>query len=162
MSAAAPAEIDGRTRAMQAWRDLLVALPETAPRQLRLVDADFVDWPFGDAAVLQALTQWIRLPGRRMTWIAADFEAVERRFPRLAAWRRDFAHGVEAFRPAEGERVEWPSWLLADRDAVVLDDPPRRRGRIVTEPARLRELHDATDALLQRCEPAWPATVLGL
>ena len=105
---------------------------------------------------------WVRLPGRCMVWIGADFEAVERRHPRLAAWRRDFAHGVQAWRPAAGERVDWPSWLLAERTAVALDDRQLWRGRTVTVPSELRELREAVDALLQRCEPAWPGTVLGL
>ena len=157
-----PNDIAGRAQALGAWRELIVGLPDAAPRRLRLVDADFSDWPFDEPAVLQALTQWIRQPGRRMTWIAEDFEAVERRHPRLAAWRRDYAHGVEAFRPGEGERVAWPCWLIADRTAVVLDDRAHWRGRTVTEPAHLREMCESADALLQRCEPAWPGRVLGL
>jgi len=155
-------EIDGRTAAAQARRDLILALPDTAPRQLWLVDPDFADWPLDETAVLEALARWVRLPARRATWIAADFEKVERSHPRLAAWRRDYAHAVEAYRPGEGEPVDWPSWLMTDRAAVVIDDPARWRGRSVAEPAALRDMREAVDALLQRCEPAWPGRVLGL
>ncbi len=155
-------EIDGREQARGAWRELLVALPESAPHGLWLVDVDFADWPLDEPEVLQAITRWVRLPGRRMVWIGADFEAVERSYPRLAAWRRDFAHGVDAFRPVEGERVDWPSWLMAERQAVVLADRERWRGRKVSALSELRALREAVDALLQRCEPAWPGTVLGL
>jgi hypothetical protein len=157
-----PQDIDGRAQAIAAWRDLIAALPDSAPLRLWLVDVDFADWPLEDPALLQAMTQWIRLPGRRMVWIGADFESLQRRCPRLAAWRRDYAHGIEAYRPAEGERVDWPSWLLAERTAVVLEDRSHWRGRRVTLAAPLREMREAADALLQRCEPAWPATVLGL
>lgn len=155
-------EIDGRAQARGAWRELLVALPGSAPYGLWLVDADFGDWPFDEPAVLDAITRWVRLPGRRMVWIGADFEAVEQRFARLAAWRRHFAHAVDGYRPVEGERVDWPSWLLAEHCAVALFDRERWRGRTVTQVAELRAMREAVDALLQRCEPAWPGTVLGL
>lgn len=155
-------EIDGRAAARGAWRELLLALPEAAPRELLLVDADFADWPFDEPAVIEALTRWVRLAGRRMVWIGDDFEAVDQRFARLAAWRRDFAHAVEAFAPVDGERIDWPCWLLAERCAVVLVDRGRWRGRNVTALAELRAMREACDAFLQRCEPAWPGTVLGL
>jgi len=157
-----PQPIGGRAEVIAAWRALLAALPDAAPQRLWLVDADFTDWPLDEPALLQALTLWVRMPGRRMVWIGDDFEAVQRQHPRLTAWRRDYAHAIEAWRPIDGERVDWPSWLLADRGAVIVDDRARWRGRSVTAQDRLRELRDAIDALLQRCEPAWPATVLGL
>ncbi len=155
-------EIDGRAQARGAWRDLLLALPEAAPRGLWVVDIDFAGWPLDEPAVMDALTRWIRLPGRRMVWIGADFDAVESRFARLVAWRRSFAHAVDAFRPVDGEPVDWPCWLLAERSAVTLFDRERWRGRTVTAQAELRAMREAADALLQRCGPAWPATVLGL
>lgn len=157
-----PAEIDGRTAASAAWRKLLLALPELQPRRVWLVDPDFDAWPLSDVDVIDAMSAWMRTGGRRMTWIGADFEAVERRHPRLARWRRLYAHAIDAYRPAEGEQVDWPCWLIVERTALVLDDRERWRGRTVSEPARLREMGEAADALLQRCEPAWPGTTLGL
>lgn len=157
-----PAEIDSRTAAIEAWRNALLALPESRPQQIWLIDRDFEAWPFADAAVIEAMSAWIRLQGRRITWIAADFEAVERAHPRLARWRRLYAHGVEAYRPVEGEQVGSPCWLIVERTAVVLDDRERWHGRTIREPAALRALREEVDALLQRCEPAWPGTTLGL
>jgi hypothetical protein len=157
-----PSEIDGRSSAITAWRTLLLALGDLQPRRVWLVDPDFAAWPFGDAAVIDAMSAWIRSGGRRMTWIGADFAAVERSHPRLVPWRRQYAHAIDAYRPVEGEQVDWPSWLILERTALVLDDRERWRGRTLTEPQRLRELCEAADALLQRCEPAWPGTTLGL
>lgn len=159
---ALPAEIDSRASAIEAWRSALLALPEVQPQQVWLIDRDFEGWPFGDATVVDAMSGWLRLHGRSMGWIGADFEVVERIHPRLSRWRRSYAHGIEAFRPVEGEQIAWPCWLIVERTAVVLDDRERWRGRTITEPAHLRAMREEVDALLQRCEPAWPGTTLGL
>lgn len=153
---------EGRTQAFAALRALLQSLPDAAPRRLWLVDFDYAEWPLDEGATLRALTQWVCLPGRRATWIAADFEPLERRCPRLAAWRRDYAHAIDAWRPGEGECVAWPAWLMSERGAVVFDERSRWRGRLIAEPAALREMREVADALLQRCEPAWAGRVLGL
>ena len=155
-------EVDGRQATLAAWRAMLLALPDSALHQLWLVDSDFSDWPVGEADVVAALTRWARLPLRRMVWIGQDFEALARRQPRTAAWRRDFAHVVQAYCPADGERVDWPCWLMSECGAVVLDDRAHWRGRSVLSASDLRLMRDTADALLQRCEPAWPANVLGL
>ena len=155
-------EIDGRLAVLQAWSAWLTSLPETAPHRLWLVDSDFSGWPFDTTEVLSALTRWARLPARRMLWIGQDFEALAQRQPRLAAWRRDFAHVVEAYGPAPQERLDWPCWLMSERHAIVLADRDHWRGHNLHTAAELRELREGVDGLLQRCEPAWPAHVLGL
>ena len=155
-------EIDGRLAVLQAWSAWLTSLPETAPHRLWLVDGDFSDWPFDTTEVLSALTRWARLPARRMLWIGQDFEALAQRQPRLAAWRRDFAHVVEAYGPAPQERLDWPCWLMSERHAIVLADRAHWRGHNLHTAAELRALREGVDGLLQRCEPAWPAHVLGL
>ena len=155
-------EIDGRHAVLQAWSAWLTALPDTAPHRLWLVDSDFSDWPFDTTETLAALTRWARLPARRMLCIGQDFEALARRQPRLAVWRRDFAHVVEAYGPAPAERLDWPCWLMAEQHAIVLDDRAHWRGHNVHTAAELRAMREGVDGLLQRCEPAWPAHVLGL
>ena len=155
-------EIDGRLAVLQAWSAWLTSLPETAPHRLWLVDSDFSDWPFDTTEVLSALTRWARLPARRMLWIGQDFEALAQRQPRLAVWRCDFAHVVEAYGPAPQERLDWPCWLMSERHAIVLADRDHWRGHNLHTAAELRALREGVDGLLQRCEPAWPAHVLGL
>ena len=155
-------EIDGRRAVLQAWSAWLTALPESAPHRLWLVDSDFSDWPFGTTEVLAALTRWARLPARRMLWIGQDYEALARRQPRLAVWRRDFAHVVEAYGPALQERLDWPCWLMSERHAIVLDDRAHWRGHQTIAAAELQAMREGIDGLLQRCESAWPANVLGL
>ena len=155
-------EIDGRRAVLHAWSAWLTALPETAPHRLWLVDSDFSDWPLGTTEVLSALIRWARLPARRMLWIGQDFEALARRQPRLAMWRRDFAHVVEAYGPAPDGRLDLPSWLMSERHAIVLDDRAHWQGHQTTAAAELQAMREGVDGLLQRCEPAWPANVLGL
>ncbi len=160
--AAEPArpELDGQRAVLQAWSAWLNALPETAPHRVWLVDSSFSDWPF--EAALPALTRWARLPARRMLWIGQDYAALALSQPRLAAWRRDFAHVVQAHAPGPDERLDWPSWLMSERDAIALDDRAHWRGQRRTAAAQLRAMREGIDTLLQRCEPAWPAHVLGL
>ena len=155
-------EIDGRRAVLHAWSAWLTALPEAAPHRLWLVDSDFSDWPFASTEVLSAMTRWARLPARRMLWIGQDFEALAQRQPRLALWRRDFAHVVEAYGPAPDGRLDLPSWLMSERHAIVLDDRAHWRGHQTTTAAELQAMREGVDGLLQRGEPAWPANVLGL
>jgi hypothetical protein len=154
--------LDGRDACISALRDRLLALPGDAPRVVWCVDPNFADWPFDETPVLQALLRWAQAPGRQMRFVAADYDALMRRHPRLTAWRRDWSHCIQAWRPTDDERVELPSWLLAGGRAVEWLDREHWRGRWVRSPAELRQLDEACDALAQRCEPAWPGTVLGL
>lgn len=154
--------IEGREACIAAWRDLLVGLPDSGARVLWCIDTDFADWPFNDMAVLDALFRWAREPGRMLQMVARDYEAVARRFPRLAAWRRDWSHCIQPWRPLDDEIVELPGVLSAGRQAIELLDPEHWRARRLTEAADLRRVAEMCDAIAQRCEPAWPATVLGL
>ena len=155
-------EIDGREAAQGAWQALLLALPEAAPRELWVVDAEGSDWPWELPEIIAALTRWARLPGRRMRWLCQDYAGLVGSQPRLNAWRRDFAHVVQAWAPAAGERLDWPCWLMNERCALVLDDRPHWRGRRVIMADELRALREGFEQLLQRCEPAWPAYQIGL
>ncbi|WP_284620445.1 hypothetical protein [Aquabacterium humicola] len=154
--------LEGRDACISALREQLLALPSAAPRLVWCIDPDFVDWPFEEPAVMQALTRWAQAPGRQIRFMALDYDQLMRRHPRLAAWRRDWSHCIQAWRPADSERAELPSWLLAGGQAIEWLDREHWRGRRLQAPPELRQLEEACDALAQRCEPAWPATVLGL
>jgi hypothetical protein len=160
MNAALP--LDGRAAVVSAWREALVRLPDTPTREVWLIDADFNDWPLDDAAVLQALTQWARPAGRCLRMIALSFDAMTLRLPRFATWRRDWTHRFDAWRPSGGEVTELPSLLLAGNYGIETLDRSQWRARSVSDAAALRTLTERADAILQRCEPDWPATMLGL
>lgn len=161
-SAAANGRIRSRGAFREAARAILLALPVAQPRELLIVDADFEPWPLGDADVVDALTQWVRLPGRRLRLLGARFDVVEREQPRFAAWRKSFAHAVECQSPSDVEPGDVPSLLLLDAVALELLDREHGLGRQSGERRWLVELRERTDALAQRAESAWPVTVLGL
>lgn len=141
---------------------LLCELPQIKPREVVLVDADFSPWPLAAPAVLDSLTQWIRLPGRRLRLLGSRFDVVERDQSRFAHWRRSFAHAIECFSPTEVEPADMPSMLLADAAGLELLDRERYVARRSSERRWLVLQHERIDALLQRSETAWPVTVLGL
>jgi len=156
------AAITLRNEFEQAAIAMLCALPEVKSRELMLVDADFSPWPLAEPPVLEALTRWIRLPGRRLRLLGSRFDIVEREQSRFAVWRRSFAHVVECYTPTEVETSDLPAVLLADASGLELLDRERFQARRSSERRWLTMQRERIDALLQRSEPAWPVTVLGL
>lgn len=156
------APIRSRAAFRDAVRTLLCALPEVKPREVLVVDADFSPWPLGDVEVVDALTRWVRLPGRRLRLLGGRYDVVERDQPRFAMWRKSFAHALDCLTPSEIEPDDIPSLLLFDSVGVELIDREHWRGRVSDERRWLVEQRERTDALLQRSETAWPVTMLGL
>ncbi len=145
--------------ALHAALDL--ALAQRA-RRMFWADADFADWPLEDAAALQRLGDWLRLPQRQLVLLAAQPEALRRRARFMQAYRL-WSHALSVFAPAADDAAALPCLLLAeDTVCVHVLDKPRWRGRSSQVPAELRMAHENLDALLQRSEPALPVTLLGL
>ena len=143
-------------------RGLLATLDKSSGRDITLVDIDFSPWPLDDAQVVDALTRWIQLPGRRLHLVGTRFDIVERTQARFAAWRKPFAHAVQCLTPTEVDPGDVPSLLLFDAGCLELLDRERWQARWSTERRTCVLQRERVDALLQRCEPAWPVTVLGL
>jgi hypothetical protein len=132
-------------------------------RCLTWIDPDFSFWPIGDSALLDALTAWLRLPQRRLVLLAHEYVQIERQHPRFVAWRRNWAHAVDAWTPSSDNEVRLPS-LLIDEQRLCLQvfDATHWRGRLSLDERAVRQWHDEIDALLQRCEAAFPVRTLGL
>src|SRR5437762_1072306 len=96
-----PSNITSRNDFIAAAHERLARLDAASPREITLVDVDFSPWPLDDSAVVDALTRWIHLPGRRLRLIGARFDIVQREQPRFAAWRGPYAHAVECLMPSE-------------------------------------------------------------
>jgi hypothetical protein len=138
------------------------ALAQSA-RSLIWVDPSFEHWPVDDVQVLQTLTLWARLPGRQLTLLAARFDEVPRRQPRFTAWRKDWAHSVRALQAPPEMAADLPTLLLDDRQLCVhLIDPVKWRGRAALDPRARLLWQEKVDVVLQRSEPAFAATTLGL
>ncbi len=159
----------GRPACTALLRQALLGLaPSPAPapwapaRQLWLADPDFADWPLDEPAVLQALSAWLRQGGRQICMAGLDFDTTARRHPRLARWRRDWSHAVAVWGPAEGGLPPPLRGLLAAPLWLQWLDAPDWRLRCFTDAVHARAVQPQIADFLQRCEPAWPATTLGL
>ncbi len=131
-------------------------------RELWLCDDDFADWPLGERAVIEHLTQWATST-RKMTLVARTFDEVVRRHARWIEWRRQWSHIVECRTNNELEAGAMPKLLIASgATSVRLSDAVHYRGRVGTDRADERRSKELVDAVLQRSEEAFPATTTGL
>jgi hypothetical protein len=154
--------IDSRADFADAARALLMRLDTSGTREATLVDIDFSPWPLDDAPVVEALTRWIRLPGRRLRLVGSRYDVIQRDQSRFATWRKPFAHAIECWTPTEVDPGDMPSVLLLDATYLELLDRERWQARLSSERRSWVLQRERLDALLQRCEAAWPVTVLGL
>lgn len=145
---------------------LLQAMAAAMQRRCRAMwcfDAAFDAWPLDDATLLEALTQWLRLPQRQWVLAARHFGSFAADHPRFMGWYRDWSHAVSARTPSEPPALEMPCLFMADSgEFVELFEPLRWRGRSGCDLRQVRQWRQQYDTLLQRCEAALPATILGL
>jgi hypothetical protein len=158
-----PAAIDSRSAFAAAFGEALQFALAQRARRMVWVDADFDSWPVDDAANVQLLTDWLRLPQRRLLLLAADYRALQRDASRFAACYRLWSHAIAAFSPEPDAAASLPSLLLLDGlRRVQVFDRAHWRGVVSDEPAGLSLWRDRVDALLQQSYSAWPVTTLGL
>lgn len=155
-------DIASRGEFVDAAQNMLSRADVSLTRDITLVDTDFSPWPLDDREVVDALTRWIRLPGRRLRLIGSRFDVIERDQSRFAGWRKPFAHAIECWSPTDVDPGDMPGLLLFDAACIELLDRERWQGRGSTERRTLVMQRERVDVLMQRCEAAWPATVLGL
>ena len=155
--------IDSRESFTAALRWGFETAIERGARCITCADPGYEEWPLDDAALLERLTAWLRLPQRRLVLLAANYDTVPRRLPRFTGWRRDWAHAIQALQAPQEFAFDVPTLLIDDRSVSVhLLDPLHWRGRAAVD-ARSRLLwQEKIDALLQRSEPAFAVTTLGL
>jgi hypothetical protein len=135
----------------------------TRARRLTWLDPDFASWSLSDPALLEGLAAWLRLPQRRLVLLAHQYGTLERGHPRFVNWRRDWAHAIDVFAPSEGTEARLPTLWIDDRQLCLqVFDTTQWRGRLSLDESTVRQWHDEIDALLQRCEAAFPVRHLGL
>ncbi len=155
-------QIAGRQGFHAAVRDALAQAATAGWRELWLCDPDFANWPLGDAAVVESLTQWAGTQ-RRLTLLALHFDDVARRHARWAEWRRRWSHVVQCRALLELQPDDVPVILHAPGALTVrLFDPLRYRGIVSRVPADVVSAGERIDAVLQRSVEAYPATTMGL
>lgn len=158
-----PSALRSRADFHDAVRGSLHHVHSARSRRLYWLDPDFSAWPLEDAALLDDLTRWLRLPQRRLLLLAHSYEQLARECPRFVHWRRDWAHAIDAWTPCDGVEVRLPTLALDDgKLCLQLHDKQLWRGRLVLDETAARPWRDEIDALLQRCEAAFAVRTLGL
>jgi len=138
-------------------------------RDLRWMDATFVEWPLSELGFLSDLQAWAK-PGRRLLLLAAQFEDLRRCHPRFVQWRGRFSHCVQArafdedWRPLGHGAPEALLWAQGHTAALGLRLLEKRhwRGVLSLSPIDALALREQTDASLQRSYESFASTTLGL
>jgi hypothetical protein len=155
-----PTRIEGRGDWLAALRAALVHAA-AQEREVVFVDAHFEGWPLDDPQVLEHLLAFGKQPLRRVLMVAARFDAVSVRYPLFTRWRRDFGHVIDC-RQTDVEASQVPSLLLAGQRSVHLSVPSVWRGHWLHDEKERGDWREVVDALLQRSEPGFASTTLGL
>lgn len=142
-------------------RGALAAANEQGWRELILCDPDFSDWPLGERAVAESLGAWSKT-GRKCILIARSWDEATRRHARFVAWRRTWAHIIEARSCRSADPNEFPSaiwspaWVLERRDIVQC------RGWTGPEPERRLALREKLNEWMSKSSPGFPSHTTGL
>jgi hypothetical protein len=156
--------IDGRLAFDAALRQALAEVADRGCRELWLCAADYADWPIGERALVALFERWA-YSHRRLVMLACHYDEVARRHPRWVTWRRQWSHIVDCRElPPEVEAAHCPTLLVAPGVCTLrLFDPLRCRGKLSWgDGVSSRDALATADALLQRSEPGFPVTTLGL
>lgn len=165
--------LQGRAACSDALRAALLALAPSAAtaavpeapalaQQVWCVDHHFAAWPLEDAAVQRALAAWLHRPGRRLRLIGLDFETTMKCLPRFVRWRRDHAHRIDVWRPSDAQLPPGLRGLLVGATLWQWQGAKDQQLLRITNPVYLAVFKAEIADFLQRCEPAWPVSILGL
>jgi len=154
--------LDTRRSFVDALHEALRLALSQRCRRMVWADADFADWPLDDAALLQTLVDWLRLPQRQLQLLAAEPERLRQRARFMATYGL-WTHAITVAEATDEDAPLLPCLLLAEGVArVELLDKAHWRGQAGDDPLALRRARERLDALLQRSTPALPYTPLGL
>jgi hypothetical protein len=132
-------------------------------RRIICADHDFADWPWEHQASLDLLGVWLRLPQRRLELLARSYELLPRRAPRFHAWRRDWAHAIDARQVPVDWPGDLPTVMVADvAVSVHLIDAVHWRGQARLDGRTARRWCEVCDVVSQRSEASFPVRTLGL
>lgn len=158
-----PLAITSHGEFVRALRGLVDAALDRDARTLWWLDPSFRDWPLDDAALLEQLAGWFRLPSRRLVMVAADWGDVTRDHPRFCRWRTPWVHALDTRRAQEEDAAEMPTLMLDDGPlSLQILDRLHWRGQAAKDAHTARLLRERFDALTQRSEPDFARTTLGL
>ncbi|MDY0330182.1 MAG: hypothetical protein RBR52_06775 [Thiomonas sp.] len=132
---------------------------------LSCFSADFRAWPLDQAAFIRQLEQWALRDTRRpdaMRFLALDWRQMSERFPRFAAFRRDFAHQVSCRQISDSGARGLVEMAWSPHVAVYAYTATWMSGEAVQTASRLHALRMRFDEVWEQAAPACPAVILGL
>ena len=151
----------GRREFQQLVRDAFECAAREGWKEMVLCDADFLDWPLGERAVIDTLNAWAT-GGGRLTLLARRYEELRVAHPRFVRWRTLWSHLIEARGCRQADPLDLPSVLWSPGWVLHRIDPARSQGVTSAEPERRVVLHETLSEWLRHSAPAFPATTLGL
>lgn len=136
--------------ARENWTDIIIC------------DIDFFDWPLGEKAPIEALTDWVRA-GRQFTMLAERYDEVWRRHPRFVTWRQTWGHRVTCLaRRNQMGQIALPSAFWTPSWALQRLDRAQCVGVATLDPMRRVALREELREVVRQSSPAFAATTLGL
>jgi hypothetical protein len=154
---------EGQVEFAQALRSAMTLACEKGARRICWCDEDFASWPLNEADWVSQLTRWARVGGRELVMIAHDYAVIERRHPRFAAWRRDWAHVIQCLVPEDTHTQTLPTlWIDSDDQVLRVFDRDHLRGRIGFDRVDRQRAREDFDAISQRASPGFAVGTLGL
>lgn len=151
----------GPAEFQQIVRSALAEAAREGWREIILSDPGFEDWPLGELAVAQSLSDWSR-PGRKCILLARRWDEVVRRHARFVTWRRTWSHIIEARACPSADPLELPSAIWSPEWVMERRDVPNCQGLTGREPGRRLALQEKLREWLSRSQPAFPSVTLGL
>ncbi|MBI3100729.1 MAG: hypothetical protein HYY98_04135 [Burkholderiales bacterium] len=152
----------GREAFQQLVREALATAAREGWREIILSDADFHDWPLGERAVVESLQEWAH-SGRRLTFLACNYNEVIRRHARLVRWRATWDHILTCRACPAADPLDIPSAIWSPDWVLQRLDPDRCAGVAGTEPARRVLLQEVLKEWVRsKSVPGFAATTLGL
>lgn len=156
---------DGRFEGLVAFqqlvRDALAGAAQRGWRELVISDASFEDWPLHERAVAESLQAWSR-SGRKLTMLAARYDAVVRNQARFVTWRQRWDHIIVCRVCRHRDPQDFPSAIWSPEWTMRRLDLVRTTGVCSMAADRRTRIREELDELLVNSTPGFPATTLGL
>jgi hypothetical protein len=151
----------GLTAFSQLVRDALACAAREGWSQMVWSDANFLDWPLREKAVVDSLNAWAG-NGRRLLLLAHHFDDVQRHHARFVQWRNTWGHLVECRVCRHVDASEFPSALWSPHWVVRRLDLDHCTGVSGYEPQRRVLLKEELEECRRQSSPGFPSTILGL
>jgi hypothetical protein len=152
---------NGRNAFAQLVRDALAAAAREGWSSITLVDASFEDWPLGERAVVESLSDWSQT-GRTFTILAKRFDVLAAKHHRFVTWRGKWSHIIHARGVASADAENFPSAIYSPGWVLRRLDPVHSKGVAGPDAHSRVLLREDINHWLGKSSAAFAATTLGL